>query len=98
MPKQTRTACKSSGMPDKHNAFILSLLYSKNFETAVIRGNHAIGLIDNFGCNPTKQLSICLILSVHSITLCQLRKTRLKLGTYLSVFFWLADLVNNLNK
>lgn len=68
VPKQTRTACKSRGMPDKHNAFILNLLYSKNFKTAVIRGNHAIGLIDNLGCNPTKQLSVCLILSVHSIT------------------------------
>lgn len=67
MPKQTRTACKSSGMPDKHNAFILNLLYSNNFEMAVIRGNHAIGLIDNLSCNPTKQLSMCLILNVCSV-------------------------------
>lgn len=68
MPKQTRTACKSGGMPDKHNAFILNLLYSRNFKTTVIRGNHAIGLIDNLGCNPTKQLSICLILGVCGVT------------------------------
>lgn len=66
--KQTRTACKSRGMPDKHNAFILNLLYSENLKAAVIRGKHAIGLIDNLGCNPTKQLSMCLLLSVHSIT------------------------------
>lgn len=78
MPKQTRTACKSSGMPDKNNAFILNLLYSKNFKTAVIRGNHAIGLIDNLDCNPAKQLSICLTLSVRSITWCQLRQSKLK--------------------
>lgn len=45
MSKQTRAACKSNGMPDKHNAFILSLLHSKNFRIGVIGENHKIGLI-----------------------------------------------------
>lgn len=56
--RQTRTAWKSRSMPDKHNAFILNLLYSENLKSAVIRGNHAIGLIDNLGCNPTEQLNV----------------------------------------